>query len=384
MSVTNYSGMTTPFGVHTAGHAFLTEVAREIQQIQVMDPTRIFLPLRSIPERELRVEQRDGDLRLVGIVKAGQPNKLDTFPTARSFTATPALFRRGAYWDMELINHLRKVGTDSEVWGLEQVREKLGELLNGIELMFSKMRAQLLTGGINILDQETGNSVLADSGIPTGNLYTVGSGALSGSAVWSDITNAKPVDDMRELQYLMMLEGRNNVTDMVMARPMLELLSRNKQVLEYLPGTDTGLHNLGLVSFGAGGLLTSLCGVRIHVHEMLHDDYVSANTIGRRYIWPVNKIVFLSASHPGIPGQALGSTVMTLGEHPQGKPGVYVRSGASRMDDLDDPTLAAGLKVQVGCAGIPILYKPSWVHVLTACTVNNIETALSTKYISAN
>lgn len=384
MSLTNYAGLTAPFGIHTLGHAYLTEVAREIQQISVEDPTAALLPRREIFQKEIRVEQKDGDLRLIGVVKAGQPNKLDTFTSARSFTATPALFRRGAYWDMELVNHLRAVGTEQEVWGLEQVQEKLQELFNGIELMFIKLRALCLTGGINYLDQETGNSVVADSGIPSGNFYTIGSGVMSGSALWHDTANAKPITDTRKMLYRMTLEGRNKPTDMIMSRPMLDLLSRNAEVLQYLPGTDSGLVNLGMAKFGNDGLLTSMCGIRIWVHDMLHDDYINSTDLGRRFIWPVEKVVYVSAGHPALPGQRLGNTVMTLGENPNRRPGNWVRSGEDRADNLIDPSMAPGLKVQVGTAGLPVLWKPNWVHVVTATTSNAIDTALGGKYISAN
>ena len=183
--------------------------------------------------------------------------------------------------------------------------------------------------------------------------------------------------------YRMKLMGRTKPTHAVLSSAMMKLLCQNAQVRAHLPGNTTGLSNLGQVVWNADGTLKSLCGVQLIEHYMTYDDWNTGMTgMDRRYMWPVNKVTFFSLSNPEIPEAKLGYSVLTLGENPFGQPGVYVRTAGT--EQLVDPTLPAGLVMQVGMAGLPALWKPWWVHVVTACDESDIISDVGGKYINAN
>lgn len=380
MSLTNY---TPPFGILELGHTYLTEFALEIQQIQSVDPLLEFLPQRAVQEKDVRVEWTEEELRLMGVVKPGMPNKLNTFAKAKEFTFKPAHFRRGDFIDMEIINHLRAPGQMQKEYGMDLVQNRLMNLIDQANLMMAMLRAQLMSGGINYQDQESGISIVANSGIPGNNMYTIGAGAMAASTKWHDVVNAKIVDDIQRLVYMMTLEGKNAPTHAIVSAAMLEMISRNAQVRQFLVGNLSGLASTGLVTWGADGKVESIAGVKFVVHKMLMDDLVAGN-LTRQFMWPVNKIAFFSARHPSLPTQRLGYSVVTRGEHPnglQGGTGIYVRTGEVREDNLLDPTLPPGLTMQVGMAGLPVLYKPWWVHLVTCCDKADLTGVLGSKYI---
>jgi len=71
---------------------------------------------------------------------------------------------------------------------------------------------------------------------------------------------------------------------------------------------------------------------------------------------PDNKIVIACNEYGGDP---LGRTDFIIGEHPEGKPGIWSRAA----DTI--PPAAPGTLVQVGRAGMPYLLHPDWVVVRT-------------------
>lgn len=379
-SKTDYSGVNAPFGIHELGATYLTELAREKQQLQDQDPIKLVFPDQDEFHDEVRVEWTEEELRLIGVVNPGQPNRLDTVGKGKTIIFQSATFRRGGFIDMKLINTLRAAGGDAQKkYGIQMVSDRMTNLIAGANRMFSLLRAQMLSGGINYTDPENGNVLTADSGIPNANYYTIGSGVMTGSAHWMDYANAKPVSDVQTMLYRMELEGKVAPTHVVMGSAVREALGRNAEVRANLPGNTNGLPSLGLVTLNAQGKVDSICGIKIVVHNMVYDDLVGG-TLERQYMWPVNKIAFLSLTDPQT-GEHVARTRKTLGEHPQGLPGMYVRSGASDPNNLDDATQAPGVRFQVGDAGLPVLLKPWWVHVVTVATVQQVKDALGTKYI---
>lgn len=379
MSNTNYPQ--TPFGQLELGHEYLTEMASTTQQVMKQDPLKLVLPQRMIPQKEVRVQWKETELRIMGIVQPGERNKLNTFGKAKEFSFKPAHFRRGSFFDMETVNHLLNI--DTKEWGMDIVQEEITNLAEQAELMMTVLRAQLMTGGINLTDYETGNSVVANSGIPSGNYYTVGAGLLAASAVWSDTVNAKPVDDFQRLIYVMELAGKNAPTHAVISGALHQQLGRNAQVRTFVPGNDSGLFSTGLVTWNVDGTVSTIAGIKLVPHKMVFDAQKSDLTLDREYIWPINKVAFFSETDPSLPSQRLGYSVLTKGEHPTGGMGMWIRSGQIMPGDLVDPTLPPGVPLQAGMAGLPVLYKPWWVHIVTACTVANLTDQLGSQYVPA-
>lgn len=377
MSLSTYND--TPFGIKELGSVYLTELAKEIQQIQA-DPLGQFLPQMVTPEREVRVEWVESNLRVTGVVRPGMPNKLNTFAKAKTQVFTPAVFRRGQFIDQDVINHLRAPGTMSQTYGMDLVREQLTELVEQGNMMMSVLRAQMLSGGIDYTDPETGVNISAVSGIPAGNYYTIGTTAPTASSLhWHD-PNSTPVTDLMNIMYRAELEGRNKPTHMIINGALLHLLRHNLEVKKYYPGNDTtAFAQTGLVTFGQDGYPNSIAGLQIVVVNTIYDDLDNTGALVRRYMWPVNKVTIFSQNHPSLPGQVLGNTWITKGENPTGGTGPWVTTWDYRQ--MGGPTTAPGVGMQFGMAGIPVIKKPYWVHVITAATVGEITATTGTKYV---
>lgn len=375
-----------PYGIKQLGSTYLTEIAREVQQLQA-DPLGKILPQRNIQERDVRVEWREDNLRTIGVVKPGMPNLLNKFGKANEFRFAPAYFRRGQFIDQDTINYLRMPGEANMHYGMELVQEQLAELLDQGNMMLSVLRAQLLTGGINYTDAETGVSVVASSGIPAGNYYTVGTTApVASSTQWADTANATPITDLQKIIFRANVEGKAMPTHIIMNGQLAQLLMLNKEVRSYLhPDAQAALLTGAPAAsqVDSFGMPTRMAGLEVITVNTLYDDLDNNMNLVRRYLWPINKVVILAASNPLIPSQALGFTYLTRGEHPQGmngQTGVWVRTFMG--DALGGPTTAPGVGMQVGMAGLPVLVKPKWVHVLTVASANQITTATaSTKYV---
>lgn len=376
-----------PYGIKELGSTFLTELAREIQQIQP-DPLGFILPQRSIQEKQIRVEWVESNLRLLGVVKPSMPNTLNTFAKARSFTAEPAYFRRGQFIDMDTINHLRAPGTLNQTYGMDLIQEQMTELVEQANMMMSVLRAQLLsTGSINYTDPETGVVIAAAGGVPAANMYEIGGAVgtpFAGSAKWHDLENADPVTDLQNLLFRAELAGRNRPTHMIVSGALLHVISQCAKVRRHLPNTLNGLFGLGLVKFGDDGLVSDMCGLKIVRVNTVFDELDTNGQLKRRYMWPIDRITLLAPNHPAMPGQVLGRTYLTKGEHPDGPnggTGVWVRSFPSEM--MGGPTTAPGVGVQLGMSGLPVLHKPWWVHLVTCASKTEVEKIVGSKY-SAN
>lgn len=397
----NYS-YDTPYGIKELGFVYLTDVARELQLNQA-DPLAFLLPQREIQEKEVRVEWTESDLRPTGVVNPGMPNKLNNFGIARSMSFRSANFRRGMFIDQDTINHLRAPGSQTKHYGMELVTEQLSTLVEQANTMMTVLRAQLLSGGISYTDQETGVSVVAESGIPAKNFYVIGDVTAAPGAATDGFTgatrhwthaDATPVTDVKNLLLRMEIEGRNRPEYMIVHSHLLHVLSFNTEVLSYLPGNRSQdaaglIQNGNMVTFGADGFPNTICGVKIIAVKAWYDDVDPVATalqgqlvLKRRYLWPINKVTFLSKNHPLMAGQELGRSYLTRGEHPNGMnggTGIWVRTFMG--DALGGPTTAPGVGMQVGMAGLPALHKPWWVHVVTVDTVDNIADKSYNKFV---
>jgi hypothetical protein len=386
MSLTSYPD--APFGLLELGGTYLTELAEEIQQIGNGDPLADFLPQDSVLDEQIRVEWIEGELRVLGVVRPGMPNGLNTFPKGKSFSVEPAYFRRGQVIDQKTINHLRQEGERFKIKGKKLVTDQLTGIIEQGNMMLQVLRAQLLSGGIAYQDAETGVSITADSGIPDSNKYVVGSAnagtdaPVHGSTKWHNPAST-PVTDLQQLAFRCKLEGRNAPTHIVMNGALGFVLQFNTEIRKYLPGRDdTGLHTTGVVKFGENGLPTRIAGMDIIYVDHVYDDYVSG-TIQRRYMWPIEKIALIAKNHPSLPSQMLGATILTKGEHPDGMngaTGIWVQTWDAKA--TGSATAAPGVQMQVGMSGLPVLMKPKWVHVVTVSTAAELEGVSSDKYVS--
>lgn len=373
-----------PYGIKELGYTFLTELAREIQQIQA-DPLAQFLPQRAIQEKQIRVEWVEHNLRLLGAVKPGMPNTLNTFAKARAFTAEPAYFRRGQFIDQDTINHLRAPGTINKQYGMDLVQEHLTDLIEQSNMMMAILRAQLFSAGsINYTDPETGVAITAPGGVPAGNLYTIGGGVgpFGASVGWHDPA-AKPVTDLHNLVFRAELAGRNRPTHLIANGALLHVLSLNNEVRQYLPNNLSGLWHTGLVQFGEDGIPTRIAGLEIVRCSTVYDQIdPSTGVLSRQYMFPVDTVTLFAPNHSALPGQLLGRTYLTKGEHPDGAngaTGIWVRTFPSEL--MGGPTAAPGVGMQVGMSGLPVFHKPWWVHIVKCADKAAITAITGNKFV---
>ena len=191
-SLTNYDGVDAPFGILELGSTYMLEPARERQQLQANDPLAFALPQRESYAKKITVEWTEDELRLIGVVRSGGKNFLNTFGVGKTFDFTAAMFRRGDSIDMETINHLRAPGEHQQLYGMRLVQERMFALISQVNLMWAFLRAQLMSGGINYTDPETQVTVQADPGIPSTNYYTVGSNSPSTPGVERHRCSTRP------------------------------------------------------------------------------------------------------------------------------------------------------------------------------------------------
>lgn len=384
MSLTNYDN--TPFNLKELGGTYMTGLARELQQLQD-DPLNEFLPQLTVPDRFIRIERIDDDLRLTGAVNPGMPNNLNSWDKGTTMDVRPAYFRRGDTIDMDTINYLRQPGTEQKRWGMGIVQRQMKKLVDQCNMMWTVLRAQLFSGAINYTDVQSGVSVQANSGIPASNFFVIGSAGgahadFNSFVKWTDLANSNPIDDLLTLKHRTWRANIAAPDTILMNGTTMELLMKNEKIRGY-QRNDSGLNqSMGFVTF-ANGQISTINGMRVIVVNTLYDeDYLDGNGVlkqRRKYILPVNKIVVFASKNPRMPGEALGHTFITQGESPSGTPGIWVETWDHKTNG--GPTTAPGVSMQVGMAGLPFFIHPAWVNIVQIAEVADVTSATGSLYV---
>lgn len=244
------------------GFTVLTELAKTFENFD--SAIGQFFPSRNVPSYSVKIERV---YRGVGMAPVVDPKKPDTFAdrsTVQSMDVTPVYSRESDYLDQDTINNLRQPGTLNEKYGKQQVADTVKRLVARNDLLFDFLRSQILLGGINYTDPRTNQSVNVPAGIPASHV-------VSAATVWTDLANAKPIDDIESWKLLIRTDGKVEPTHVIMTSLTRSRLSRNAQVL----ARGESARDTGFVVF-SNGELTRIAGLEIVVQDTVYEELALA------------------------------------------------------------------------------------------------------------
>lgn len=402
------------------GSLSLTKLARSYAELDTSDLSDLF-PDQHNPERTIVIETVQESLGLMPLARPGVP--VGAFvPNDRMFRriVEPALFREDDFIDQYLINQLRAPGTLNDLNPPQKIiEERVRKMTSRHNRMLDFLRIQVLLGGISYDDPRTGVSLDVPTQIPQHNFFkfdgynaTTSAGtlvALNGTnyEANSDLINDKGREEallftstdqkfgvpwtapnanivrcIRMLKQILKNANKNIYTDMYMSGDLYTLIQENEDIkarnggVGYVnfgtPGTDKGLATASansttpsFVTFGPGGDIATIAGLRVHVIDQLYTDPRDNST---KNMWPSEKVVLVARTHVNDPGQTLGYTQYCVGESPDQTSGLWMRTGPEQS-----PPNTPGRSMQMGDSFLPYAMYPQWISVLDVCDPNDVD-----------
>lgn len=119
------------------------------------------------------------------------------------------------------------------------------------------------------------------------------------------------------------------------------------------------------IQFGPGGEISSIAGLQVVRIDSL---FTNPTTNKVEDMWPVNKVVLLSAHHPMDRSEPLGYTAHCVGEAPDGRPGMWIASMP-----FHSPPSPPSWVIQLGDAFLPFAVHPEWITILTVCEEDDVS-----------
>lgn len=348
------------------GSTILTEMARRFEQYPSDDMSFLFSS-QSINERAIVIERVRQGLGITPLVQAGQPDAITNSATVDRRVVVPALCRESDYIPQDVINNLRQVGTFNEKVGKEFVVDRTRRLVDRNNHLWSVLRHMALLGGINYTDPRTNVSINVNMQIPSGNFRSLT--GLGSTRTWDAKATATPINDTVLFKQYLYKVAKTKPTHMIMRSDLLTLLNINKEVLTRVesPGAPNAA---GFVEYREGQLY-AIAGLKILIADTLYEDPTDGV---EKHVWPLHKVGVVCARHMAAPGETLGRMTYCVGEDPNGKPGLWMRTSP----DTTVPS-APGRGIQIGNAGLPWLKYPDWVGILTV----GDETAIANQIANA-
>lgn len=376
----NNWAQTTPADILALGGTQLTMLAKKFEQF-AGDPLAEFFPPQYTMDRTIVIERVTMDLGFSPIVEPGRPDALQPSTRVERMSVFPVYIRESDFIPQDVINNLREPGTMNESNGLRVVADRMQQLVARQNMLWTLLRAMAILGAINYTDPRTGMSINVNTGIPANNLVTLGVTAgfenANGSYVWTDFTNSNPVHDVIKMRRRMLNLAKTPPTHIIMTSDLKTMLEIHPRIRAYLEGSGAG-NVTGHVTW-ENGEIKSIAGLQIVTFDMIVDDGAItgtagalSGTAGRHKIWPQNRIAIIAARHQMQPGITLGRTQFAPGEAPDGKPGLWSRSGPDTT-----PPEAPGRSVQIGNCGLPYVMYPDWIGLMTiAAAATDVEAAI--------
>jgi len=376
---------TTPVDILALGPTQLTMLAKKFEQF-AGDPLAEFFPPQYTQDRTIVIERVTMDLGFSPIVEPGRPDALQPSTKVERMSVFPVYIRESDFIPQDVINNLREPGTMNEANGLQVVTDRMQQLVARQNMLWTLLRAQAILGAINYTDPRTGMSINVNTGIPAQNLVTIANPGTVGTAgfqnaqgsyEWSDFTNSNPVHDIIKMRRRMLNLAKTPPTHLVMTSDLKTMLEIHPRIRGFLEGSGAG-NVTGHVTW-RDGEIEAIAGLRVVTFDMIVDDGAVAGTAGalsgtagRHKIWPQNRVALLAAMHQMQPGIKLGATQYAPGEAPDGKPGMWSRSGPDTT-----PPQAPGRSVQIGNCGLPYVKYPDWIGLMTVAQfASDIEGAI--------
>jgi hypothetical protein len=408
------------------GSLQLTMLARSFETVEIGGLGDMF-PDENIDERTIVIEQIIEGLGIMPIVRFGVPGGGFVEPDRiRSMRVTPAVVREEDFIEQALINQLRAPGTMNQASPQSQIiSRRVQKLISRHTRTKDLFRARTLLGGINYTDPRTGVSIDVSTNIPAHNFFhykgwdssvsananvTVAGGTYKAAynlvndagrkeaalftssdeffgVPWTN-PRANIIRSIQLIAQYLLITNKNRFTEIVMSP---QLVTTIQAVNEYLKayqglpgvmvlnqpeaGTVAGNASVGvsnamipnsMATFGPGGRLTSIAGLRIRELNGMYRDPVT-NTI--KMYWPNNKVALVAPTGDG--GARLGMTQHCVGESPDGAAGIYMRTSPDAQ-----PPSPPGRVMQMGDAFLPFAIYPHWIANLTVCEETDISEGL--------
>jgi hypothetical protein len=394
--------------VPALGGIQLTKLAESYEQLESQGLEDLF-PVVTINERTVVIETIKEGLGIMPIVQAGIPagNFMEPERIERRYYQ-PAYVREDDFIDQLLINQLREAGTMNEQSPpLQIVQRRVQRMVNRHNRTRMVLQSQVLQGGINYTDPRTGVSLNVSTQIPTHNYFrydgwdaSVASGGAvaTGYTAYKTLTNNKgrkeallftskdgkagvPWTDgkadilksLRILKQYLYNTNKNMYTDIVMSRDLYTAIIENELLQAYMGGigvvvsgqATSTFREYPMVTFSAGGDLDSMAGLKIRLIDSLYRDPVD-NVVKK--LWPNNMVALVARKHFSGGGATLGYTQECVGESPDGKAGLWMRTGPDQM-----PPSVPGRAMQMGNAFLPFATYPQWIALLTVAETDAVD-----------
>ncbi len=354
------------------GPTQLTKLAKKFEQFAGGDPLAQFFPAEYTTDRVIVIERTTTDLGFAPLVDPGKPDALQPSTRVERMTAYPVYVRESDFLPSDVINNLRMPGTMNESRGLSIVSDRMQQLVNRQNMLWTLLRAQAILGAINYTDPRTGMSINVNTGIPSWNIVNVKNTAGFGGNYWTEFGKdangeflAQIVNDIIKMKRRMFNLSKTPPTHMVMTSDLKLMLEMHPAIRRYLEGSGAG-NVTGHVTW-ENGEIKAIAGLGITTFDMIVDDGLITGTggaltgkVGRHKIWPQNRIALIAKNHQMQPGLTVGRTMYAPGEAPDGKPGLWSRSGPDTT-----PPQAPGRSVQIGNCGLPYVMYPDWIGLMT-------------------
>lgn len=406
---TNFSPTITPWTYTKTdglpGERVYTELARSFVPLVGTTPLTEIFPEEVIPERAVIIQRSfEAAAGIFPLVDWGKPDVVLGTGSSGVMGAKyiqPLVIRRTAAISYGELGVRVRPGTSNEPYSpQEQINQVIEGMVREHNLTWDVFRALMLLGGINYTDPRTGSSAQVDAGIPAHNFWgwNVSSGykgrpenllflnlidnnsvdATSAGTPWTD-PNADVLGTVMKFASWFKTTNKSRITSMYMSPSLAHVLSFNNQVKMSRGGTIFGLGSApiiretpdpgvqGMFTMGQEGL-ASIAGIPIRIVETSYRDPVTGIF---KYVWPKNKIVFVSEVGPNGQPEMPGRTQFCVSEEMGNTPGLWVRT-----QDNSQPPAPPGMYIQMGNAGMPYLKSPYSVAHMTVAKVNDINKRL--------
>lgn len=343
------------------GSTVLTELSKYYEQFPVSPVIDECFPVRTTMDQTILIERVREGVGIAPLVTPGLNDAMTDNMHVDQMTVVPAFLRESDFITSNVVNNLRKVGTLNEREGKEIIARRIQRMTNRMNRAWTVFKVQMLLGGINYVDPRTNVPLNVSANIPAGNLKAYnGAQPFTG---WADQNASTPVTDLINFRQYIYNRAKVEPTTLVMTSDLRTILQLNAEILKRQEVSF--LSQTGYVQIKEGKL-TQIAGMTIETFDMVYQN--PANPAQPIKIWPINKVAVFAKQHPQDTEQKIGRLVKCVGEDPQGRPGLWVRSGPDTQ-----PPAAPGRSVQMGDSGLPFLVYPDWVGILTVDSVANLS-----------
>lgn len=261
-----------------------------------------------------------------------KPSNFDALPVLRSREGLDiektqmAFFREIMHVTEEDEQEILRVQSADDPYlaaALQSIYDDANTLVRGAEVVPEIMRMQLLSGQNIVLSADNVNYTYNYD--PNGAWAATNKVVLSGTSVWTDATNAKPLTDLTNAKKALAKKGKV-ARYVIMNSNTFALLAAADQVKSAILAQNPTA-NIFLTDDIVKNAVSGVLGVTIVIYDKMYKDYNGAD----QYFYPDNYVSM-------VPAENLGST--WFGTTPEERTAIQVA-------DVDVSMYGAGIAVAV-------------------------------------